>query len=85
MLRGQTCAVVVGRYGERGEDIKISDAYILVMEDGVVFKRVFHSPYQEHADNVLLVSDNPSFEPFEVEVSNVQQIWQAYKIISDLS
>jgi phage repressor protein C with HTH and peptisase S24 domain len=55
------------------------------MEDGVVFKRVFHSPYEKHDNHFLLVSDNPSFEPFEVEVGDVQQIWQAYKIISDVS
>ncbi len=85
MLPVQPGAVVVGKFVESPDDIKKGEAYILVMEDGVVFKRVFHSPYQEHEGDFLLVSDNPSYEPFEVEASNIQQIWQAYKIISDVS
>lgn len=85
MLPVQPGAVVVGKFVEQPTDIKKGDAYILVMEDGVVFKRVFHSPYEKHDNHFLLVSDNPSFEPFEVEVGDVQQIWQAYKIISDVS
>lgn len=85
MLPVQPGSVVVGKFVEQPNDIKKGDPYILVMEDGVVFKRVFHSPYEQHEDNFLLVSDNPSYEPFEVEIANVQQIWQAYKIISDVS
>ncbi len=85
MLPIQPGAVVVARYVESAEEIKKGDSYILVMDDGVVFKRVFPSVQQKVTDNFLLVSDNPSYEPFQVDVSNVQQIWKAYKVISDVS
>jgi transcriptional regulator with XRE-family HTH domain len=85
MLPIQPGSVVVGRRIEGVEEVKKGDAYILVMEDGVVFKRVFEPTHEDKNHKLLLVSDNPAYEPFEVDVSDVQQIWKAYKVIGDMS
>lgn len=74
-------AVVVGQYLEDWEQIRSGQTYILVTEkEGVVYKRVFN--YAGEQERLLLVSDNKSFAPYDIALSEILEIWEAKAYIS---
>ncbi len=59
---------------ENWKEIKNGKLYIVVTKDeGIVFKRIYN---RLDEGNLLLISDNPEYSPFEVSVSQVLEIWQ---------
>ncbi len=61
-------------YLENWEHIKNGKAYIIVTKnDGIVFKLVYS---QLEDKKLLLVSSNRSYEPYEISLSQVLEIWQ---------
>ena len=59
--------------------IKDGQTYILITsEDGLVYKRVF----QNEQNQFLLKSDNPEYEPYSIETTNILEIWKAKGILS---
>lgn len=52
---------------------KDNKVYVIVMQDAVVVKKLQKLP---DTSRVLLVSINPSYAPYEVSVSNIQEIWE---------
>ena len=64
-----TCSFV-----ENWNEIKDGKPCIVVTKDeGIVFKRIYKR-FDEK--KLLLVSTNPSYSPFEINISNVFEIWQ---------
>ncbi|MFM7300535.1 MAG: hypothetical protein ACKO1R_05275, partial [Crocinitomicaceae bacterium] len=53
---------------------------VLTKNDGIVFKVVYNE-LQENK-GFLLVSSNPVFEPFQVKVDEVIEIWKFVTLIS---
>ncbi|QHL86222.1 helix-turn-helix domain-containing protein [Nibribacter ruber] len=80
MLPIPSGTVIVGRYVERWQDIKDGTPCIVVsMQEGIVFKRI----YQKAQDNALrLHSDNPVYQPYEVPLADVVELWEAKAYIS---
>ncbi|MFY0598666.1 MAG: LexA family transcriptional regulator [Cyclobacteriaceae bacterium] len=81
MLPIPSGSIVIGKYVESVRDIKNGKTYVLLTtSEGVVYKRVFN--YVEEKGKLYLVSDNKSFSPYEIEPSNVMEIWEAKAYIS---
>ena len=63
---------VIGKYVESLKDIRDGSTYILITkDDGIVYKRVYKK------DKALeLHSDNTNYQPYEVPVSDILEIWE---------
>ena len=74
-------SIIVGRYVEQLQDIKNGNTYVLVTQsDGVVYKRVFN--YISEKGKLFLVSDNQAYSAYELDPSDVIEIWEAKAYIS---
>ncbi len=81
MLPTQSGSVIVGEKVENVEDVKNSNTYIVVSKnDGIVYKRVQKN--NRSKGKVTLLSDNPIFEPYQLNVDDIMELWQAQMIIS---
>lgn len=66
---------VVAKFVENLNDIKNGRTYVvLTLNDGLVYKRL----YNELDDNqsIKFVSDNKTYEPFNVSSSEIMEIWE---------
>ncbi len=84
MLPTPSGSIIVGEKIENTTDIKNSQAYIVVSRnEGIVYKRVEKN---NRAKNKLtLVSDNPQYQPYQVNAEDVVELWQAQMVISKVS
>ncbi len=81
MLPTQSGSVIVGEKLESIDDVKSSNTYIVVSRnEGIVYKRVLKS--NRSKNKVTLVSDNPLYQPYQVNAVEIVEIWQAQMIIS---
>jgi len=81
MLPTQSGSVIVGEKLENIEEVKTSNTYIVVSRnEGIVYKRVIKN--NRSKNKVTLVSDNPLYEPYQVNSDEIVEIWQAQMIIS---
>jgi transcriptional regulator with XRE-family HTH domain len=80
MLPVPSGALVFGEFVEKLSAIKSGKQYILVMKDGIVFKRVFN--FVEEEEKLLLVSDNRLFEPYTISAEDVSEVWRAHGYFS---
>ncbi|ALW86841.1 transcriptional regulator [Hymenobacter sedentarius] len=81
MLPITSGTVIVGRYVEDWTTIKDGTPCVVVSsKDGIVFKRVFN----KLRSNAMFVlhSDNPNFSPYDINVDDVLEIWEAKSYIS---
>lgn len=66
---------IVGEYIDDWSDIKDGVQYVVLTEnDGIVFKTAYNKIISDK--KLLLVSQNPLYPPFEVEVSEVREVWK---------
>lgn len=72
-------SIVVCGYLEKLSEIKDGRTYVIATPDGIVYKRVFN---QQKEHKITAVSDNPSFPPFEINYSDIKEIWQYYAHVS---
>lgn len=63
---------VVGRYIENIHDVKEGKSYIVMTTEGVTYKRL----RKKKAKSLLLESDNEFYNPFEVKLSEVLELWE---------
>lgn len=81
MLPTQSGSVIVGEKVEEIDSVKNSNTYIVVSRsEGIVYKRVLKS--NRSKNKVTLVSDNPLYEPYQVNTDEIVELWQAQMIIS---
>jgi len=81
MLPIASGTVIVGRYVEEWATIKDGTPCVVVSsKDGIVFKRLFN----KLRSNAMFVlhSDNPHFSPYDINVDDVLEIWEAKSYIS---
>ena len=72
---------VTGEYIENWLTIRSNYPYIvLTMDDGIVFKVVENRIKQE--GKLKLISLNPLFEPYEIDASQVKEVWKFVHYIS---
>jgi len=73
---------VTGEFMQDWRDIKSGKAYIiLTSNDGIVFKVVENEI--ERSGRLVLYSLNPLYEPYEVHINDVREIWKFVHYISD--
>jgi len=81
MLPTPSGSVIVGEKVDGLEDVKNNYAYIVVSRsEGIVYKRVQRNNKQKA--KVTLVSDNPIYEPYQVNAEDILELWQAQMVIS---
>jgi transcriptional regulator with XRE-family HTH domain len=80
MLPTPSGSVIVGEKVEDMDGIKNNAAYIVVSKnEGIVYKRVVKN--NKNKNKLTLVSDNPAFQPYQVQAADVLEIWQAQAVI----
>lgn len=84
MLPTPSGSIIVGEKVESMDDVKNNLAYIVVSRnEGIVYKRVVKN---NRAKNKLtLVSDNPTYQPYQVNTEDVIELWQAQVVINKVT
>ncbi|AYA36183.1 helix-turn-helix domain-containing protein [Hymenobacter oligotrophus] len=81
MLPIASGTVIVGRYVADWNEVKDGTPCIVVSKkEGIVFKRVYNR--LKEAASLTLHSDNPVYSPYEIDVEDVLEIWEAKSYIS---
>lgn len=81
MLPIKSGTVIVGRYVDNWMSIANGTPCIIVhSKEGIVFKRVFNG--LKEGAVLTLHSDNPLYQPYQIEVEDVVEIWEAKAYIS---
>ena len=85
MLPTPSGSIIVGEKVEGGmDDIKNNMAYIVVSRnEGIVYKRIVKS--NKAKNKLTLVSDNPQYQPYQVNADDVVELWQAQSVISKVT
>ncbi len=82
MLPLQPGTIVVGKYIESWREIKNNYTYVLITkEDGIVYKRVINKVRSK--GQLVLLSDNPAYEPYAVPIEDVCEVWAYYCHLSN--
>jgi transcriptional regulator with XRE-family HTH domain len=73
---------VTGEFLQDWHDIKSGQAYVILTSgDGIVFKVVENNI--EKSGRLVLYSLNPLYEPYEVHINDVREIWKFVHFISN--
>ncbi len=84
MLPTPSGSIIVGEKVDALEDIKNNMAYIVVSRnEGIVYKRVVKN--NKAKNKLTLVSDNPQYQPYQVNADDVVELWMAQSVISKVS
>ncbi|CAN5404188.1 hypothetical protein BH20BAC1_BH20BAC1_26740 [soil metagenome] len=84
MMPTPSGSIIVGEKIENLDALKNNAAYIVVSNsEGIVYKRVVKN--NKNKNKLTLVSDNPSFQPYQVNTADVIEMWQAQAVISKVS
>lgn len=80
MLPTPSGSVIVGEKVEALDDVKNSNSYIVLSKsEGIVYKRIMRN--NRIKNKLTLVSDNPIYEPYNVNEEDVLEIWKAVYIM----
>ena len=81
MMPTPSGSIIVGEKVDNVEDVKTNSTYIVVSrQEGIVYKRILKN--NRAKNKWTLVSDNPAYQPYNVEVNDILEIWQAQMIIT---
>jgi transcriptional regulator with XRE-family HTH domain len=85
MLPTPSGSIIVGEKEEGGiDDIKNNMAYIVVSRnEGIVYKRIVKN--NKVKNKLTLVSDNPQYQPYQVNADDIVELWQAQSVISKVT
>lgn len=74
-------SVIVGEKVDDVEDIKTNNTYIVVSRnEGIVYKRVMKN--NRAKNKFTLISDNPAYQPYQINAEDVIELWKATLIMS---
>lgn len=75
MLPVKDGSFIVARFVEDVREVKDGRTYIvLTKNDGLVYKRLYN--HIEDRQSLLLRSDNKAYQPFEVSIEEVLELWE---------
>ncbi|MBS1733047.1 MAG: LexA family transcriptional regulator [Bacteroidetes bacterium] len=84
MLPTPSGSIIVGEKVESLDDVKNNLAYIVVSRnEGIVYKRIVKS--NRAKNKVSLVSDNPSYQPYQVNTEDIVELWLAQVVIGKVT
>jgi transcriptional regulator with XRE-family HTH domain len=80
MLPTPSGSIIVGEKVEDINDVKNTYTYIVVSRnEGIVYKRVMKN--NRTKNKYTLVSDNPTYQPYQVNGEDIIEVWKATMII----
>lgn len=80
MLPTPSGSVIVCEKVDYKEDVKNSQAYIVVSRnEGIVYKRIVKN--NKAKSKLTLVSDNPQYEPYNINEEDVLEMWKAVYVL----
>ncbi|MBK8561864.1 MAG: helix-turn-helix domain-containing protein [Saprospiraceae bacterium] len=72
--------IVVGKYVEDWRDLKSGKLYVFILkEQGIVFKRALR---EARPGRLMLHSDNPAYEPFPIDASEIGEAWEMVSYVA---
>lgn len=81
MLPTPSGSVIVGEKVEDLQEVKANNTYIVISrKEGIVYKRVMKNPKSKN--KLTMISDNPSYQPYNMDAEDVLEIWKATMILS---
>lgn len=84
MLPTPSGSIIVAEKIEGPNDIKNDHAYIVVSRnEGIVYKRVEKN--NRSKNKLTLVSDNPQFQPYQVNTEDIVELWHAEMVLSKVT
>ena len=84
MMPTPSGSIIVGEKVNTTDEVKNDQAYIVVSRhEGIVYKRIVKS--NKTKNKLTLVSDNPQYQPYQVNTEDVVELWQAQMVISKVS
>lgn len=73
--------IVLAEYCENFDSMKSGETYIVISRnEGIVYKRVYNQIKEKK--QIILKSDNTSYDPYTVNVEDVMEVWKAKGYIS---
>ncbi|MDE3234812.1 MAG: LexA family transcriptional regulator [Bacteroidota bacterium] len=80
MLPTPSGSVIVGEKVEDLEEVRNSNTYVVLSKnEGVVYKRIMKN--NRTKNKLTLISDNPIYEPYQVNAEDVIEVWKAIYIL----
>jgi len=80
MLPTPSGSIIVGEKIEDINDVKTNFTYIVVSRnEGIVYKRMMKN--NRTKNKYTLVSDNPTYQPYQVNGEDIIEVWKAMMII----
>jgi transcriptional regulator with XRE-family HTH domain len=84
MMPTPSGSVIVGEKVENLDEAKTNMAYIVVSKsEGIVYKRIVKS--NRNKNKITLVSDNPAYQPYQVNAEDILEMWQANAVINKIT
>lgn len=84
MLPTPSGSIIVGEKVDDTEDVKNNQPYIVVSRnEGIVYKRIVKN--NKVKSKFTLVSDNPQYQPYQVNAEDVVELWHAQMVLSKVS
>lgn len=84
MMPTPSGSVIVGERVSNLDDVKSNQTYVVVSKtDGIVYKRIIKN--NRLKTRITLVSDNPAYQPYNVNAEDILEVWQAQMIISKVN
>src|ERR1700744_3806166 len=81
MLPLPSGTTIIAEYVENWSDVKTGDTYVVVSKsDGIVYKRAGNK-FKE-SKKLKLVSDNPVYEPYDINGDDILELWKAKAYLS---
>jgi transcriptional regulator with XRE-family HTH domain len=81
MLPLASGTTIIGEYVENWGDVKPGETYVVISKtEGVVYKRIGNK--FKDSKKLKLVSDNPVYDPYEINGEDILEIWKAKAYIS---
>jgi transcriptional regulator with XRE-family HTH domain len=81
MMPTPSGSVIVGEKVNSLEEVKSNNTYIVVSRtEGIVYKRMLKN--NRLKNKYTMVSDNPSYQPYNVNAEDILEVWQAQMVIS---
>jgi len=84
MMPTPSGSIIVGEKVDTAEEVKNDQAYIIVSKhEGIVYKRIVKN--NKSKNKLTLVSDNPQYQPYQVNTEDVVELWRAQMVIGKVS
>ncbi|MCO5236389.1 MAG: LexA family transcriptional regulator [Chitinophagaceae bacterium] len=84
MLPTPSGSIIVGEKVDSLEDAKNNHAFIVVSRnEGIVYKRIEKN--NRNKNKITLASDNPAYQPYQVNAEDIVELWKAQMVISKVA